>query len=137
MLDNLEQLRAAAAVAVMLLERTSAVLLATSRGALEVRGERPVVVPPLPLPEQSLVGAASVEKVLEGPAVALFAREARRARPSFALSADNVADVAEVCKRLDGLPLAIELAAARIRLLSPKRLLESLSGPALAAVQRG
>ena len=127
-LDNLEQLRAAAAVAVMLLERTSAVLLATSRGALEVRGERPVVVPPLSLPEQSLVGAASVEKVLEGPAVALFAARGARARPSFALSADNVADVAEVCKRLDGLPLAIELAAARIRLLSPKRLLESLSG---------
>ena len=126
-LDNLEQLRAAAAVAVTLLERTSAVLLATSRGAVEVRGERPVVVPPLLLPEQSLVGAASVEKVLEGPAVALFAVGGATGPTSFALSADNVADVAEVCKRLDGLPLAIELAAARIRLLSPKRLLESLS----------
>ena len=111
-LDNLEQLPAAAEVIGELLDRTEVSVLATSRGLVGVRGEQE-----LPL--------ATLDR---SPARELFEREARRGRPSFSIDAGNEAAVTEICRRLDGLPLAIELAAARIRLLSPQQLLDSLAG---------
>jgi len=98
--------------------------LATSRTALGLRAEREYPVPPLPLPTGS--GAASVAGVAASPAVALFVDRARAVRPGFTLTEGNAQAVAEICRRLDGLPLAIELAAARTRLLDPPALLDRL-----------
>ncbi len=99
-------------------------ILATSRTALGLRAEREYPVPPLPLPAG--LGAASVAEVAASPAVALFVDRARAARPGFALTEGNAGAVAEICRRLEGLPLAIELAAARTRLLDPPALLDRL-----------
>jgi predicted ATPase len=119
-LDNLEQVVPLGAELVELLGRTDRVrVLATSRQVLRVRGEREVVLPPLPLPSD-LVGARAE------PAVRLYADRAGAAALGFRLTDDNLAAVVELCRRLDGLPLAIELAAARSRLLPPARLLERL-----------
>ena len=82
-------------------------------------------MPPLPLPAGS--GTASVAEVAASPAVALFVDRARAVRPGFALTEGNAAAVAEICRRLEGLPLAIELAAARTRLLDPPALLDRLA----------
>jgi len=82
-------------------------------------------VPPLPLPTDP--GTASVAEVAASPAVALFVDRARAVRPGFALTEGNAAAVAEICRRLEGLPLAIELAAARTRLLDPPALLDRLA----------
>jgi predicted ATPase len=99
--------------------------LATSRSALGVRGEQAYPVPPLELPQR---GAAETPEELAGrSAVALFVERARAVRPDFRLDRTTAADVAELCVRLDGLPLAIELAAARIRLFSPRALRERLT----------
>ena len=92
---------------------------------LGLRAEREYPVPPLPLPADP--GAASVEELAASPAVALFVDRARAVRPGFALTEGNAAAVAEICRRLEGLPLAIELAAARIRLLDPPALLDRLA----------
>ncbi len=81
-------------------------------------------MPPLPLPAG--LGAASVAEVAASPAVALFVDRARAVRPGFALTEGNAGAVAEICRRLEGLPLAIELAAARTRLLDPPALLDRL-----------
>ena len=89
-------------------------ILATSRTVLGLRAERDYPVPPLLLTNDP---SASVETLLASPAVALFADRARAVRPGFALTEGNAAAVAEICRRLEGLPLAIELAAARTRLL--------------------
>ena len=102
------------------------VILATSRTVLGLRAEREYPVPPLPLPADP--ATASVAELAASPAVALFVDRARAVRPDFALTAANAAAVAEICRRLDGLPLAIELAAARIRLLDPGALLARLAG---------
>lgn len=131
-LDNLEQVAAAApGLAVLLQMCPSAALLATSRVPLRVRGEQPVQVPPLPLPEfveaeaaTDAAGLAALERV---PAVALFVERARAARPGFRLDAENARVVAGICARLDGLPLALELAAARLALFTPQELLDRLS----------
>ena len=93
-------------------------VLVTSRVRLKVRGERDFPVPPLTLPQPRL--GPSLEFPLSSEAVALFADRARAARPDFALSVKNLEAVAEICRRLDGLPLAIELAAARVRSLTPQ-----------------
>ena len=100
-------------------------ILATSRTVLGLRAEREYPVPPLPLP----VDAATVspEELASSPAVALFVDRARAVRPGFALTEGNAAAVAEICRRLEGLPLAIELAAARTRLLDPAALLDRLA----------
>ncbi len=82
-------------------------------------------MPPLPLPAG--LGAASVAEVAASPAVALFVDRARAVRPGFALTEGNAGAVAEICRRLEGLPLAIELAAARTRLLDPPALLDRLA----------
>ncbi len=101
-------------------------ILATSRTVLGLRAEREYPVPPLALPAS--LGTASFGEVAASPAVALFVDRARAVRPGFALTEDNAAAVAEICQRLEGLPLAIELAAARIRLLDPPALLDRLTG---------
>jgi predicted ATPase len=124
-LDNLEQVVQVAPDLGELLARCPGLaMLATSRAALGLRAEREYPVPPLPLPAGS--GAASVAEVAASPAVALFVDRARAARPGFALTEGNAGAVAEICRRLEGLPLAIELAAARTRLLDPPALLDRL-----------
>jgi predicted ATPase len=100
------------------------VILATSRRVLGLRAERDYPVPPLLLADDPTV---SVETLIASPAVALFVDRARAVRPSFALTQENAVAVAEICRRLEGLPLAIELAAARIRLLDPGELLRRLA----------
>jgi predicted ATPase/DNA-binding CsgD family transcriptional regulator len=98
-------------------------VLATSREPLRVYGERRFAVAPLPVPAAGLP-AAALEQV---PSVALFVQRARAASPGFALSDDNRDAVAEICRQLDGLPLGIELAAARVRLFQPRALLQRLT----------
>jgi non-specific serine/threonine protein kinase len=98
-------------------------VVATSRAPLRVRGEQVLPVPPLPVPSP---GAAQREVVGEAPAVTLFVQRARGADPHFVLTDHNAGAVAEVCQRLDGLPLALELAAARASVLSPQAMLALL-----------
>ncbi len=121
-LDNLEQLVGAASVVDELLSAGAhLVVIATSRRPLHLQGEHEHPVPPLQLPS----GADLAEAHLSG-AVQLFAQQAKMVRPGFTLSSDNIEPVVAVCQRLDGLPLAIELAAARSKLLSPSALLARL-----------
>jgi predicted ATPase len=124
-LDNFEQVVAAARDIDALLARCpGVVILATSRTVLGLRAEREYPVPPLPLPADP--ADAPVSELAGSPAVALFVDRARAVRPGFALTEGNAAAVAEICRRLEGLPLAIELAAARTRLLDPSALLARL-----------
>ena len=125
-LDNLEQAPDAARDIDELLTRPPGVtILATSRTVLRLRAEREYVVPPLALPDDP---ERPVEELASSsPAVALFVDRARAVRQDFTLTEDNAAAVAEICRRLEGLPLAIELAAARIRLLEPEELLTRLT----------
>jgi predicted ATPase len=125
-LDNLEQVVDAARDLDALLARCpGVVILATSRTALGLRAEREYPVPPLPLPADP--ATVPVAELAVSPAVALFVDRARAVRPGFTLTAGNAAAVAEICRRLEGLPLAIELAAARTRLLDPDALLGRLA----------
>ncbi|WP_460461113.1 adenylate/guanylate cyclase domain-containing protein, partial [Angustibacter peucedani] len=114
-LDNLEQLDDAPKVVDRLLrEATGCRVVATSRRPLHLDGEQEHAVPPLTLPRRR---ARSVSDVAGAGAVSLFVQRARLVRPDFALDASNAADVAAICRRLDGLPLAVEIAAARLKLL--------------------
>jgi predicted ATPase/DNA-binding CsgD family transcriptional regulator len=97
-------------------------ILATSRTPLRIHGEQLLSVEPLPLPEQD----SPFETIAEADAVRLFAMRARAVRPTFRLEPANAATVAEVCRRLDGVPLAIELAAAHSAVLSPAALLAQM-----------
>ena len=125
-LDNLEQVVDAAGDLDALLARCrGVVILATSRTVLGLRAEREYPVPPLPLPADP--ATVPVAELAVSPAVALFVDRARAVRPGFTLTAGNAAAVAEICRRLEGLPLAIELAAARTRLLDPDALLGRLA----------
>jgi len=125
-LDNLEQVVEASGDLDELLARCRGVaILATSRIVLGLRAEQEYPVPPLPLPAGA--DAAPVDELTASPAVALFVDRARAVRPGFALTQGNAAAVAEICRRLEGLPLAIELAAARTRLLDPRALLDRLA----------
>ena len=125
-LDNLEQVvEAAGDIDALLARCRGVVVLATSRAVLGLRAEHEYPVPPLSLPAD-LAGVPLAE-LAAAPAVALFVDRARAARAGFALSEGNAAAVAEICRRLDGLPLAIELAAARTRLLDPNALLRRLA----------
>ncbi|MFN8637813.1 MAG: tetratricopeptide repeat protein [Chloroflexota bacterium] len=124
-LDNFEQLLPAAPqIAELLVACTGLKVLVTSRAALRIRGEHELAVPPLALPDPS--EAAISSSVATCAAVELFVERAQAVRAEFALSDENAAIVAEICHRLDGLPLAIELAAARIRVLSPQAMLARL-----------
>ncbi|HET8647870.1 MAG TPA: hypothetical protein VFO85_20400, partial [Vicinamibacteria bacterium] len=97
-------------------------LLVTSRERLRLRGEREVPVEPLAVPDASTAGGGAEVKIagLAGvPAVRLFVERATAVQPDFALTAANASAVAGICQRLDGLPLAIELAAPRVKVFSP------------------
>jgi len=122
-LDNMEQVATAATGLIALLAACPGVqALVTSRAALRVQGEQEFAVPPLAVPDPTL----PLEELLQSAAVRLFAQRAGAVTPDFALSATTGPVVAEICRRLDGLPLAIELAAARVKLLPPAALLERL-----------
>jgi predicted ATPase/DNA-binding CsgD family transcriptional regulator len=124
-LDNLEQLPAAGSVIAELLAASPGLrVLATSRAPLHVRGEHEYPLAPLQLPGP--VEVASLDDLAEVEAVKLFVERARAIDPAFALTGDNAIAVAGICARLDGLPLAIELAAARTRLFTPAALLARL-----------
>ena len=123
LLDNFEHLLPARDAALALLEACPRlVLLVTSRVALHVRGGRDYPVSPLVLPR----AVGSPEALLSSPAVELLVERARAAGTELALEAETAPAVAEICRRLDGLPLAIELAGARMRLLPPAALLARL-----------
>jgi predicted ATPase/class 3 adenylate cyclase len=124
-LDNLEQvLDAAPLIGRLIDEAPRLVILATSREPLRLRAERELPVAPLPLPGES--PRLSPEQALASPAVRLFVERAQAVKPGFALQLSNLADVVAISRRLDGLPLAIELAAARVRILTPATLLARL-----------
>jgi len=117
-LDNCEHLLAAcAAAADVLLDASDSIrLLTTSREALHVQGERLLPVQPLSLPPAS--GSVHVARARASDAVKLFVDRAQQVAPEFSLNEGNAAAVSDVCRQLDGIPLAIELAAARVRMLS-------------------
>jgi predicted ATPase/predicted Ser/Thr protein kinase len=118
-LDSFEHLLPAAATVSELLAALPLLkVLVTSRSLLHVRGEREHVVAPLELPDPG--ACADLAVLAESPAVALFVDRAVEVSPGFSLDDDNAPAVVEICRRLDGLPLAIELAAARMRLLTPQ-----------------
>ncbi len=124
-LDNFEQvLDAAPLLAELLAAAAGLVVLVTSRTVLLLRGEHEFLVPPLPIPPAA--ADADPAGLLGYASVGLFVERAHAADPGFELTAANAAAVAEICRRLDGLPLAIELAAARVRLLPPQALLARL-----------
>jgi len=134
-LDNLEQVvEEAASLVVSLRERLPRLAcLATSRQRLQVAGEQEVRLPPLPTPFAGawrpggqVSGGADPEALLTCPSVQLFVDRARAARPEFRLTAATARPVADLCERLEGVPLSIELAAARITVLSPAQMLRLL-----------
>jgi predicted ATPase len=125
-LDNFEQVASAAPVLIELLaDCPDLKLLVTSRQALRVRGETVVTIPPLSMPVEA-GHATSAAELGQFEAIQLFVERARNVRSEFRLTDDNAAAVAEICRRLDGLPLAIELATARMNLFSPEALRDRL-----------
>jgi predicted ATPase/class 3 adenylate cyclase len=126
-LDNFEQVIGAAPLVGDLLKAGPGVrALVTSRATLHLYGEREYAVPPLGVPE--IGAAADLQELACSEAVALFVQRATAVKPDFTLTPANAAAVVQICARLDGLPLAIELAAARIKLLPPQALLARLGG---------
>ncbi len=126
LLDNFEHVLAAGPLLADLLTLAPHLkVLATSREALHLYGEREFEVLPLPLPDLAAQGKDALSSIASA-AVTLFVERAQAVRPSFALTEENARAVAEICVQLDGLPLAIELAAARIKLLTPQAILARL-----------
>ena len=124
-IDNFEQVVAAAPqIAELLAAADRLKILVTSREVLHLKAEVEFPVPPLKVSEDT--AALSFDELKENEAVTLFAERAKLAKPSFLLTLENAADVAAICARLDGLPLAIELAAARMRVLTPAAILSKL-----------
>jgi predicted ATPase/class 3 adenylate cyclase len=124
-LDNFEQVAEAAPFVSRLLERaTELTLIVTSRVALRLTGEQEYPVPPLDVPVAG--GADDLASAARGEAVTLFAERARAIVPDFELTSANIGQVVEICRRLDGLPLAIELAASRVKHLPLGALLARL-----------
>ncbi|MEX2263949.1 MAG: protein kinase [Bryobacteraceae bacterium] len=125
MLDNFEHLLNAGPRIGDLLQRCPTLkVLVTSRLALRLYGEQEFPVPPLPLPEECACPDAG--SLAECASIALFVQRASSIRPGFHLTSENAAAVAQICRRLDGLPLAIELAASRVKVLPPGSLLSRL-----------
>ncbi len=123
-LDNLEQVLDAATDLADLVARCSHLqVVATSRAPLKVGAESEFALPPLDLPA---AGESAPEVLLAYPSVTLFVQRAKRVQPNFELDQTNAGAVAAICRRLDGLPLALELAAARVRILDPAGLLQRL-----------
>jgi predicted ATPase len=126
LLDNFEQVSSAAGMVRELLDACPEVtLFVTSRNALRIYGEHELPVSPLPLPEPD--GVCSPASLMECESVALFVQRASAVRPDFRLTDRNAEDVVNICRRLDGLPLAIELAAARVKILPAAELLGRLT----------
>jgi predicted ATPase/DNA-binding NarL/FixJ family response regulator len=134
-IDNFEQILAgSSAIASLLGACQDLTVLVTSREALRLRGEQIYPVDPLPLPAEQ----ASLLDVSENDSVRLFCERARAVSPDFVLTESNARSIAAICHRLDGLPLAIELAAAHVQVLSPAALLKRLDprGPLLTSGPR-
>jgi predicted ATPase/DNA-binding CsgD family transcriptional regulator len=124
LIDNFEHvISAAPLVSDLLATSPDLKVMVTSREPLRLTGEQEYNVPPLSLPSSDTV---SIESVSESEAGSLFVQRVQRMLPRFVLSADNAPAVAQICARLDGLPLAIELAAARCKLMTPQALLARL-----------
>ncbi len=123
-LDNLEQMEAGPAIVDLLQMTTRLKILATSRRALHVRGEQEFAVSPLVTPDPADLPAT--EDLAQIESVALFVQCARADVPEFRLTPANAWAVAEICNRLDGLPLAIELAASRVKVMSPEEMVPRL-----------
>jgi predicted ATPase/DNA-binding CsgD family transcriptional regulator len=132
-LDNFEQIMSAAPLlSEVLLACAELRMLATSREALRLRGEQEFPLLPLALPDQS-----SVETLMQYPGIALFVQRVQAIQPDFQLTPENASAVIEICARLDGLPLSIELAAARIKLLPPQAMLARLQESPLGLLTSG
>jgi non-specific serine/threonine protein kinase len=124
-LDNFEQVvEAAPHIAELLSAANRLKILITSRILLHLSAEREYAVPPLALPDE--FKDISLDELSNYEAIKLFAERAKNTKPNFALSEQNAQAIAEICHRLDGLPLAIELAAARVKFLSPQAILAKL-----------
>lgn len=133
LLDNFEQIITAAPLLSELLSACARLkLLVTSREALDLRGEQAFQLSPLALP-----GQPAVDTLLLCPSIALFVQRAQAAHLDFRLTNENAAAVAEICARLDGLPLALELAAARIKVLPPQAMLDRLRASPLQLLTGG
>ncbi len=141
LLDNFEQVRGAAVVmAEMLAGALRLKMLVTSREALRVAHEHVFPVPPLPLPDLPRTSKSHVQnaaslivyasRVAQADAARLFSQRANSVKPPFVVTPDNASTIAAICHRLDGLPLALELAAARIKLLTPYEMLDRFEGMA-------
>jgi predicted ATPase len=129
-LTHFEQVMPAAGlIAELLAAAPTLKVLATSRAPLRIRGEREFSVPPLPVPD----GDATADS----PAVQLFVQRAQDVKPSFELTDENLGAVAEICRRLEGIPLAIELAAARVKLLTPEQIVGRLGEKRLSFLTGG
>jgi predicted ATPase len=125
-LDNFEHLVAGASVVTELLATSASLkVLVTSRAALHLYGEQEFPVPPLGLPNARAL--PPVDALSRYSAIALFVQRAVASKPDFELTGENASSVVEICTRLDGLPLAIELAAARIKVLSPASMTKRLA----------
>jgi predicted ATPase/DNA-binding XRE family transcriptional regulator len=130
LLDNFEQLLDAAPLIAHLLAACSDLkVLITSRAPLRIYGEQEFAVPPLNLPQRETATPSPLTDLSQSAAVRLFAARARLVQPQFALTDENIGAIAGICARLDGLPLAIELAAARSKLFTPQVLLRQLDRP--------
>ncbi len=127
LLDNFEQLSTAAPLLTELLEQCPRLtLLVTARAALHLPAEEQLRIEPLALPPRPTAEPVDLAAISSSPAITLFVSRAQAAQPSFTLDQNNVQAVIQLCTLLDGLPLAIELMAARIRLMSPQLLLARL-----------
>lgn len=131
MLDNLEHLidDSALLASGLLSDCPHLKIIATSRESLRVPGEWLFQVPVLDFPQETFSVDVDIENVSDFPALILFAERARAVSPDFSLNAKNVQAVASICAHLDGVPLAIELIASRVRFMSPQTLLEQMQGP--------
>ena len=127
-MDNFEQVSDAATLVQHLLDACPELtVLVTSRQGLHIYGEQEFPVPPLPLPAPGALFSPST--LIDCASVALFVQRAAASRPDFTLTPKNAGAVVEICYRLDGLPLAIELAAARVKILPPAELLARITRP--------
>lgn len=135
-LDNFEHIKEAAFVIDELLAGVPGLkVLVTSRSVLRLYGEHTFSVSPLAVPDASI--NLEPRELMHFGAVQLFVERARAVAPDFALTAENACAVVKICARVDGLPLALELAAARIRVLSPAQLLELISPASLPVLTKG
>jgi len=139
LLDNFEQIVSAAPLLTELLNACAELrMLVTSREALHLRGEHEFPLAPLELDDHVIRSDdRSANTLMQSPAIALFIQRVQAVQPDFDLTEENAPAVTEICARLDGLPLAIELAAARIKLLPPKTMLEKLQESPLQLLTSG